>query len=127
MRLVLALMAVFALLASPVVAATAQVVCDQTGQVAMATMDMSAMPGMAQAVPEKTSTNPCCDHGASHKMDPKSCAQACANACAVAAGMSGSPVGYLLVFVAVELRPAALAVAHPHEPPGLIRPPKTIA
>jgi len=127
MRLVLALMAVFALLAGPVAAAASQVVCDQAGQAATATMDMSAMPGMAQAAPDKTSTDPCCDHGASHKMDPKSCAQACADACAVAAAMPGSPVGYLLVFTAIELRPAALTVAYPHEPPGLIRPPKTMA
>jgi hypothetical protein len=127
MRLVLALMAVLALLVSPVTAAAAQVACDQAGPSAMATMDMSAMPGMAQAGSHRASIDPCCDHSASHKMDQKSCAQTCATSCAVMAALPGPLTGSLLLFSTAQLTPTQLAPAHPCEPAGLIRPPKSMA
>jgi hypothetical protein len=127
MRLVLALMAVLALVFSPVTAAAAQVACDQTGPSATATMDMPAMPGMAQAGNHKASVDPCCDPSASHKMDQKSCAQACATSCAVTAALPGPLTGSLLLFSTAQLTPAQLAQAHPYKPAGLIRPPKSMA
>ena len=124
MRVVLALMAVLALLVSPVTAAAAQVACDQAGPAAMASMDM---PGVAEAAAQKSMADPCCDHGAKHPMDQKSCALACAASCAVTAALPGPVVGSILVFSTAQLTPARLAPAHPYEPAGLIRPPKSMA
>ena len=120
--MVLALMAVLALLISPVTSAAAQVVCDQADQAAMAAMQMSASVGARAAT-----VDPCCDHGASHKMDQRSCALACAASSAMIAALSGPIVGSLLVFSTPELTPAALAPVHSYEPAGLMRPPRSAA
>lgn len=127
MRLLLALMAVLALLVSPVTAAAAQVTCAQVDPVAISTMDMPGMPGMDQAGVKKTAADPCCDHGAKHPMDQKSCALACATSCAVTAALPGPIGGSVLVFSAAQLTPARSASAHSYEPAGLIRPPRSMA
>ena len=124
MRFALALLAVLALLVSPVTAEAAQVACDRAEPAAVASMDM---PGMAEAAAQKAVADPCCDHGAKHPMDQKSCALACAASCAVSAALPGPVVGSLLVFSTAQLMPARLAPAHPYEPAGLIRPPKSMA
>lgn len=123
MRFLLALMAAMALLVSPVAASAAQLACAQDQAVAPTMMDM---PGMAQAGADKTPTDPCCDHGTSHKMDQKSCALACANACVVAAALPSAQVSSLLLFSTAQLTPGRASTAHPYEPPGLIRPPKSM-
>lgn len=123
MRFLLALMAVMALLVSPVTASAAQVACAQADAMGPA---MTDMPGMASAGADKASTDPCCDHNSSHKMDQKSCALACANACAVAAAVPATLTSSLLLFSTAQLTPARLAPAHPYEPAGLIRPPKSM-
>lgn len=120
----LAFVAVLALLVSPVTGAAAQVACDQSAQSEMSAMDMS---GMDQAAAQKDTADPCCDHGAKHPMDQKSCALACATSCAVTAALPSPLVGSLLVFSAAQLTPARLAPAHPYEPAGLIRPPRSMA
>ena len=127
MRFFLALMAVLALLVSPVTAAAAQVACAQTGPAAAVGMDMPGMPGMDQAGIQRTSADPCCDHSAKHPMDQKSCALACATSCAVAAALPSPLVGSVLVFAAAQLTPARLASVHPYQPAGLIRPPRSMA
>lgn len=123
MRTILAFLAVLALLVSPVSASAAQVAC---GQSATSANQMVDMPGMAVAGVDKISADPCCDHSPSHKMDQKSCALACANACAVAAALPGALTSSLLLFASAQLTPARLAPAHPYEPAGLIRPPKSM-
>lgn len=123
MRLVLALLAVMALLVSPVTAAAAQAACDQGDPAAMASMDM---PSVAQSSGQKATADPCCDHSAKHPMDQKSCALACANACAVAAAVPAALTSSLLLFSTAQLTPARMAPAHPYEPAGLIRPPKSM-
>ena len=127
MRLFLALLAVLALLVSPVTAAAAQLACAQGDPTATATMDMPGMPGMDQARVQKTAADPCCGHGAGHPMDQKSCALACATSCAATAALPGPIVDSVLVFSAAKLTPARLASAHPYEPAGLIRPPRSMA
>jgi hypothetical protein len=123
MRFVLALMAVMALLVSPVAASAAQLACAQDETAAPA---MMGMPGMAMASADKSSTDPCCDHGQSHKMDQKSCALACANTCVVAVALPSAAPSSLLLFASAQLTPARMSPAHPYEPPGLIRPPKSM-
>ena len=127
MRVVLALMAVLALLVSPVTAAAAQVACNQTDPTATSTMDMPGMPGMDQAGVQKATADPCCDHGSKHPMDQKTCALACAASCAVTAALPGPVVCSVLAFSAASLTPARSAAAHPYEPSGLIRPPRSVA
>lgn len=122
MRFVLALVAILALLVSPVTAAATQVACDQAELAAMTSMDM---PGTAQSAGMKAMSDPCCDHGTKHPMDQKSCALACAASCAVTAALAGPVVGSLPVFSTAQLAPARLAPAHPYEPAGLMRPPKS--
>lgn len=126
MRHVLALLAVLALLVSPVTAAAAQVACAQSDSTPMAGMDMTGMPGMDQAGVQPPSSDPCCDHSNKHPMDQKSCALACANACAVAAAVPAALTSSLLLFSTAQLTPARMAPAHPYEPAGLIRPPKSM-
>lgn len=127
MRVVLALMAVLALLVSPVTAAAAQVACNQAGPAARASGDMPGMPGMDQAGAQKATANPCCNHSAKHPMDQKRCALACATSCAVAAALPTPLMGSVLVFSAAQLTPELLAPAHPYEPAGLVRPPRSMA
>ena len=124
MRSLLAFLAVLALLVSPMTAAAAQVGCDQAGPAAMAPMDM---PGMAEAAAKKAMADTCCDHGAKNPMDQKSCALACAASCPVTAALPSPVVGSILVFTTAQLTPARLAPAHPYEPSGLLRPPKSMA
>jgi hypothetical protein len=127
LSLVLAFLAVLALLTTPVAAAAAQAACGQIGSSAAASMDMSATRGMAEAGSQKASVDPCCDHGASHNMDHKGCASACATSCAVTAAAPGPVVASISVFATAQLTPARLAPASPHEPAGLMRPPKSMA
>jgi hypothetical protein len=124
MRFLLALLAVMALLVSPVAASAAQLSCAQGETMAPA---MADMPMMAQSGAEKTTADPCCDHGKSYKMDQKSCALACANACVVAPALPSALSSFVLLFAAAQLNPARTSAAHPFEPPGLIRPPKSMA
>lgn len=95
---------------------------------AMAEMDMSAMPGMDQAGAKKARGDPCCDQTSHHggKSD-MSCAQACATMCGVTVALTA--VSYDVVFAPVpaDVPPARIVSPHPYEPAGLKRPPKSIA
>jgi uncharacterized protein involved in copper resistance len=126
MRFVLAFLAVLALLSSPVTAAAAQVACSHDGPMAMAGMDMTAMPGMHQAGSQKTG-DPCCDQTGQHggKSD-MSCAQACAAMCGVTAALASSSYGVVFLPVRAEIPPARIVSSHPYQPAGLKRPPKSI-
>lgn len=127
MRLFFALLAVLALLASPVTAAAAQGACDGNSASVGSAMDMSNMPAAEPASTLQSSTEPCCDHGGAHKMDAKSCALACATSCAATATLPcGFPVSEL-AFTVAQLTPARSDTPRPFEPSRLIRPPKSMA
>ncbi len=127
MRIVLALLAVLALLVSPVTAAAAQVACDENSPSATSTMDISAMPEMGHASDPHAAADPCCDHGGPHKMDLKTCALACATSCAVTAVLPDPIIVSELAFSAALLTPARSATARPYEPSRLMRPPRSMA
>lgn len=127
MRHVLALLAVLALLVSPVTAAAAQVACAQSDSTSVAGVDMTGMPGMDQPGVQQPSSDPCCDHSNKHPMDQKSCALACATSCAVSAVLPGPFLGSVLVFSTAELTPARSAASQAYEPAGLLRPPRSMA
>src|SRR5579859_4860113 len=107
MRLVFALLAVMALLVSPVTATAAQAACGHDRAMAvtgtMANMDAA---------------DPCCDHARHGKMCDKSCAQACATSCAAAAALPASLASVGLAFTRAPAPLARLASVEGHEPAG---------
>ncbi len=124
MRLVLAFLALLALLSAPVTAAAAQVACAHDGP--MTNMDMSVMPGVDQAGAAKTNGDPCCDQ-AGHHGKQAGCIQACAAMCSVTAALVSAPFSVVFTPMRVETPSARIVSSHPYEPPGLKRPPKSIA
>jgi hypothetical protein len=127
MRVLLALMAVLALAVSPVTAAAAQVACNPAGAFVGSVMDMPGMSGMEQPSAPQSSTDPCCDHGGSHKMDAKSCALACAMSCASAAVLPSTVPFSELAFSAAQLTPIHSASPRAYEPSRHRRPPRSMA
>lgn len=123
MRHLLALLAVLALLISPVTAAAAQVECAKGGPEAMAGMVMR----MAQSSDgAQASHDPCCDESQKAPHDGKSCAQVCTALCATMATLPTSEV----LHPAIQPMRLVAAPANPlrtHAPPRDERPPKLIA
>jgi hypothetical protein len=127
-RLVLAFLAVMALLASPVTAAAAQATCDQAGPMTMAGTAMPFMSSMDQLRAKTTRADPCCDPADNHgKKSDAGCAQACAAICGVVAALTTSSDSLIFAPTPAILTPASAVSRHSHEPPGLRRPPKSIA
>lgn len=127
MRFVFALLAVMALLVSPVTTAAAQAACSQGSPAAMAAMEMSVMPGTARASVQKAPADPCCDHSDQNKQTDKSCAQACAASCVATAALPTSFTSVSFVFTRAPISPPRLAPAVSYQPFGLERPPKSMA
>lgn len=128
MRLLLALLAVLGLLASPVAASAAQAACSHEQAGAMAGMPMADMPGMHHGDGQKA--DPCCDPLQDHgpgKHDKTDCAKACAAMCAATAALRAGAAHLTLASSAADLPPARLKSLHTHEPGGLERPPRSIA
>ncbi len=126
MRFVLALLAVLALLVSPVTAAAAGAACGQNGLPQMVGMGMSAPPCADQADVHKA-VDPCCGHADQHKMGDKSCAQACATSCAVVAALPSSLASLNLTVTRVPVTLARLISVKGYKPAGPERPPKSNA
>jgi hypothetical protein len=131
MRLVLALLAVMALLVSPVTSMASQAGCGHDRPTVMtgATSDMGgpAMSTSRHAEIQKATADPCCDHAKHGKMSSKSCAQACATACVAVPALPASLASVDLAFTRAPAPLARLASVDGHEPAGLERPPKSIA
>jgi hypothetical protein len=125
MRLVLAFLAVLALLINPVTAAASEAACLHDGSMEMAGMTMTA-----PTAPEfqKSGADPCCGHSGQHgKTSDASCAQACAATCGVAVALAAPAFGVMFAPLRVEAPLARTVPQHPYEPPGLKRPPKSMA
>ena len=123
MRLLLAILAVLGLLVTPVAASAGAAACRHHGDGGMSAVDAAPRPHTVHA-PDHS----CCDEGgAPAEHDSKSCAQACAAMCVASAALAAdgpsapTPVGRLFV----EAMP--LKALHAHAPPGLKRPPRSIA
>ncbi|AVQ02673.1 hypothetical protein B7G68_12920 [Caulobacter segnis] len=119
----LALLAVLALLISPMSVAAAQVECAKAGPEAMANMDAPATKSMDAA---KATHDPCCDENQKAPHDGKSCAQVCAAMCATIAPMPVSDI-QLPAIEPMRLMAAASNPLRSHAPPRDERPPKRIA
>jgi hypothetical protein len=126
MRFALALVAVMALLVSPVTAAAAQAACGHGESTASSGMDMPAKAGATHAI--VSASDPCCDHSTDqHKMSDKSCAQACATSCAVAAALPSSLVSLSPVYTRAPVTLARQGLVPLFQPSGPERPPKSMA
>jgi hypothetical protein len=130
MRLLLALLAILGLLASPVSAAAAQLACGQmTASMSASSMsgaDASAMAGMQQDGGVKTAGYSCCDHHGKG-CPTKSCARLCAAACAVSHALAAPVVSVPILMAAADQASAPAASVHPFEPGRAERPPTPIA
>jgi hypothetical protein len=131
MRLVLALLAVMALVVSPVTAMAAQAACGHDHPMAMTgavtDMDCAVAPASGHAGLQKATADPCCDHAKHDKTSSKSCAQACATSCAATAALPTALASINLTFTSAAAPLARLPSVEGHEPAGLERPPKSIA
>lgn len=122
MRHLFALLAVLALLISPMSVAAAQVECAKAGPEAMASMDAP----MAQATTGAKAGHGCCDEHQKSPHDGKSCAQVCVAMCATMAALPASEIQ----LPAVEPMRLTAANAQPlraSAPRRDERPPKLIA
>jgi hypothetical protein len=124
---VIGLLAIVALLVSPMTAAEDGSACGYGGTSAMAAMDMPTMAGAAHADAQIASGDPCCDHSAQDKLNDKSRAQMCATSCALASAVSTSPVSFTLVYSRAPVTPARRVAVYLYWPSGPERPPKSIA
>ena len=116
MRFVLALLAILGLLTAPLTAAAAQASCGHEG------------PGAMPAGVHTSGADPCCDHsGQQGKKADVVCAQACATSCGVAVALASSPYSVVFATTQAAVAPSRIGSPHPYEPPGLKRPPKSIA
>ncbi|UAL10081.1 hypothetical protein [Caulobacter segnis] len=122
MRHLFALLAVLALLISPMSVAAAQVECAKAGPEAMASMDAPT----AKSMDAKATHDPCCDENQKAPHDGKSCAQVCAAMCATIAPLPVSDI-QLPAIEPMRLTAAASNPLRAHAPPRDERPPKLIA
>jgi len=122
MRHLFALLAVLALLISPMSVAAAQVECAKAGPEAMASMDAPTVKSTDAA----KAGHDCCDEGQKAPHDGKSCAQVCAAMCATIAALPASDI-QLPAIEPMRLTAAASNPLRAHAPPRDERPPKLIA
>jgi hypothetical protein len=125
MRIILALLAVIGLLASPAVAAAAQAACHQQSAAKMADMAMGGAPGMAKA-------DPCCDPGAGKDLDKskdhnRGCLHVCVTLCGVVAALPSTPAALPEPPSLGPPESVRLASLKPGDPRRLERPPRSIA
>jgi hypothetical protein len=122
MRHLLAILAVLALLISPMSVAAAQVECAKAGPEAMASMDAPT----AKATDVAKTSHDCCDENQKSPHDGKSCAQICVAMCATIAALPTSEI-QLPAIAPMRLMAAASNPLRDHAPPRDERPPKLIA
>lgn len=120
MRVVLAILAALALAVGPVAAAAAQASCP-IGMSDMMVKAISAAHGMHMA-----SQEPCCSP--QHMQTKKAgCAQKCAAACGFAVALNAPAFRFVAVSTHAVHAAARAGPVHPYRPPGLKRPPRSMA
>lgn len=125
MRHLLAILALVGLLLSPAAASAAAMRCmHEHGGMAMAmVMDASTMSADATGA-----AHDCCDEdGKSSDHDSSACAQDCAVMCGVSVTLPDARAVGIVGVDAAKVVPQAASGIHPFAPPGLKRPPRTIA
>ena len=130
MRVLLAFLAVFGLMLSPVTASAAMRQCAEQDRAMTAIADaqdstaMAAMDCCPQAKPaaHQAPANP-----APGKHDRNSCANTCATICLAVAALPASTPVHTVVPLAARFEPGISASLTTHDPPRLERPPRSIA
>lgn len=128
MRLILALLAILGLLASPVTAAAARARCYSPAGDAMMRAATAQMPAIALSDMQKA--GPCCEPGKdqAHKEHSRAeCAQLCAAMCGVTAALPDKVAALIAPPDRGPPPQARVASLKPHEPSPLERPPRSIA
>lgn len=125
MRLLLAILAVVGLLLTPVAASAASGVCLGDDE---QTMSMTIGSTVASHAAH-TADDSCCDpHGAPAKHQSQACAKACAAMCATVAAVLGDTATRTpAAFSRSPMEATPPKTFHAHPPPGLKRPPRTLA
>lgn len=127
MRFVLALLALMALIVSPVTVAAAQLACIHDCASMMQGMAPAAQTGMDRAGITKSSLPPCCDPAKAHgRRGGKACAGVCSGACMAMAAIRPLLVTFAQAHARARLAPGRLASIRDFKPDGLKRPPKSI-
>ena len=123
MRHLLAILALVGLLLSPAAASAAAMRCMHEHGGMAVVMDASTMSADATGA-----AHDCCDEdGKSSDHDSSACAQDCAVVCGVSVALPDARDVGIVGVDAVRLAPQAVRGIHPFAPPGLKRPPRTIA
>jgi len=127
MRLLLALLVVMAMLASPVLAAARADCCDGMTQAA-SSMGMGGLISMGLSNAKSGAVATCCDPSSKQKpADKKGCVQMCAAMTALAVVAVPVTIDRPRAFSSAPLAAPLRVSAQPFEPLGLKRPPKRIA
>lgn len=124
MRLLLALMALVGVLMTPVAASAGAAFCfGHAGEMAE----------MTKSVPvahhtDHAADHSCCDEqDAAPAHDDQACAQACAAMCVTATALSADVLQTLTPIGRSVVEAVPLKTYHAHPPPGLKRPPRSLA
>ena len=122
MRLPFALLALLALLVSPVIAAAGQGACTPS---AMAEMTSDSGRHADPVGLQNPVADPCCDPAGRQKDGAKSCAQVCAATSSLAATQSGSPLAVAMISTAIVRAAPPTPSMRAYRPAGPERPPKS--
>lgn len=117
----LALLAVLALLATPLNAAAAQVSCDESMASDTAADQASAMAAMDM----RPGGDPCCDHGKGQA--GKACLSACIAMAGACATLPADLAPAAIAWVRFDIATPTAWAARSRDPPAAERPPKSIA
>lgn len=125
MRLLLALLALVGLLMTPVAASAGAAFCfGHGGEAAMA---MNAVAPVAYHAEHKADHSCCDPDGAPANHDSQACAQACAAMCVTAVALVETAVQTPTLLGRPHVEATSPKAFHAHAPPGLKRPPRTLA
>lgn len=125
MRLLLAILALVGLLMTPVGASAGAAVCFGHGGEAMTAMSADAP--VAHHTEHKADHSCCDPDGAPAKHDSQACANACAAMCVTAVVLNESAIQTQAPLGLAQVEATPLKAFHAHAPPGLKRPPRTLA
>lgn len=120
-RFVLAILAVLALVVSPITASAAMMPCgmDSSQAVGASMVSMDRAAADRDAAPVKS--DPCCGKGR------KGCAMSCSTVCAAGGAILATVSSIALFEAPVTLSPSKSATLRAHPPARLDRPPKSVA
>lgn len=120
-RILIAILALLALVASPITASASRMECGMDASQPVAS-SMASMDGTSvDRHPAPAKPDPCCDKAL------QGCATGCSMSCAASVFVPPAIWSVAALEAQVTLTPLQGAILHSHPPPGLDRPPKSMA